>query len=75
MGDQTSTGETIASCLRGRRKALTVAELAETLSVSTKSIYKLAKSGRIPYFRIGGSIRFDPVTIANWLEARSIRVR
>ncbi len=75
MEVQTPAGETIASRLRGRRKALTAAELAETLSLSKKHIYELAKIGRIPHFRIGYSVRFDPATIANWLEVRSIRVR
>ncbi|WP_348267906.1 helix-turn-helix domain-containing protein [Edaphobacter sp. DSM 109919] len=47
-------------------------ELAEVLSISRKHIYKLAKSGRIPCYRMGGAIRFDPEATALWLEKRAI---
>jgi excisionase family DNA binding protein len=48
--------------------ALTAAELANWLAVSPISIYKLSKAGRIPCFRIGTCVRFDPRTVANWLR-------
>jgi len=48
--------------------ALTAAELAELLAVSPISIYKLAKSHRIPCFRVGSCVRFDPRAVANWLR-------
>jgi len=47
-------------------------ELAEVLAISRKHVYKLAKSGRIPCCRMGGAIRFDPETTAQWLERRAI---
>jgi len=51
-----------------RRKALTVAELADDLNLSPKTIYELVSKGNIPYYRIAGSIRFDPFRIAAWLR-------
>lgn len=48
--------------------AITAAELARWLAVSPISIYKLSKAGRIPCFRIGTCIRFDPKAVANWLR-------
>ncbi len=48
--------------------ALTAAELATLLAVSRITIFKLAKSGRIPCFRIGTCVRFDPRQVANWLR-------
>lgn len=55
-----------------RRKALTVSELAEILSVSNKQVYALIQQGYIPSYRIGGSIRLDPGTTARWLRERAI---
>ena len=50
--------------------ALTAVELAELLAVSRITIFKQAKAGRIPCFRIGSCVRFDPRAIANWLRQR-----
>ncbi len=51
-------------------RALTAAELARVLSVSRITIFKQAKAGRIPSFRIGTCVRFDPRAVANWLRTR-----
>ena len=48
--------------------ALTAVELAELLAVSPVCIYKQAKAGRIPSFRIGTCVRFDPRVVAAWLR-------
>jgi excisionase family DNA binding protein len=48
--------------------ALTAAELAQLLAVSRITLFKLAKAGRIPAFRIGTCVRFDPRAVANWLR-------
>jgi excisionase family DNA binding protein len=48
--------------------ALTAAELAELLAVSRVTVFKLVKRGRIPCFRIGCCVRFDPKAVANWLR-------
>jgi excisionase family DNA binding protein len=48
--------------------ALTTAQLAQLLAVSRITIFKLAKAGRIPAFRIGTCVRFDPRAVANWLR-------
>ncbi len=62
----------IVSYIRCRRAALTADDLAELLSMSRKHLYKLAKDGRIPSYRIGGAVRFDPRATADWLENRTI---
>ena len=49
-------------------RALTAAQLSELLSVSAIAIYKHAKAGRLPSFRIGTSVRFCPKAVANWLR-------
>jgi len=48
--------------------ALTANELADILAVSHATIFKQAKAGRIPSFRIGTCVRFDPKTTADWLR-------
>jgi excisionase family DNA binding protein len=48
--------------------ALTAAEISELLGVSRILIYKLAKANRLPCFRIGGCVRFDPRAVAAWLR-------
>lgn len=39
--------------------ALTLREVAEFFCVSDMTIYRLAKAGNLPSFRIGNSLRFD----------------
>jgi excisionase family DNA binding protein len=46
--------------------ALTAGELAKLIAVSTISIYKLAKANRLPCFRVGSCVRFDPRAVADW---------
>jgi len=48
--------------------ALTAKELSGILSLSPKTIFKLAKACRIPSFRVGTCVRFDPFTVARWLR-------
>jgi excisionase family DNA binding protein len=45
-----------------------VAEVAEMLAVSERQVYQMAQDGQIPSFKLGGSVRFDPHLLANWLR-------
>jgi excisionase family DNA binding protein len=49
-------------------RALTANELAIMLAVSKITIFKQAKAGRIPSFRIGTCVRFDPGSVGQWLR-------
>ena len=51
-------------------RALTATQLAAILTVSRIVVYKLAKTNRLPSFRIGTCVRFDPKAVANWLRAQ-----
>lgn len=51
-------------------RALTAEELARLLSVSKVTIFKQAAAGRIPSFRVGTCVRFDPKAVANWLRCQ-----
>jgi excisionase family DNA binding protein len=49
-------------------RALTARELSKYLSVSTVTIFKLPAAGRIPSFRVGVCVRFDPRRVATWFR-------
>ena len=40
--------------------------------MSVKHVYRLAQLRQIPHYRIGGTVRFDPQEIAEWLELQRI---
>lgn len=61
---------TLIETLESREEALNVREVAELLGVSDKHIYGLAARGKLPAFRIGKAIRFDPQDVADWLRKR-----
>jgi excisionase family DNA binding protein len=58
----------IADQIEKTGHALTAEDLAELLSVSKVTIFKQAAAGRIPCFRIGTCVRFDPRAVATWLR-------
>jgi excisionase family DNA binding protein len=60
----------IADRIENIGRALTAKELAHLLSVSEVTIFKQAAAGRIPSFRIGTCVRFDPRAVANWLRSQ-----
>jgi excisionase family DNA binding protein len=67
---ETKGHSTLAERIERIGCALTAKELAEMLNVSKITIFKYAKAGRIPCFRIGTCVRFDPRAVANWLRAQ-----
>lgn len=58
--------------LKQHSGAIRVSELARILTMSRTTVYQLVEAGRIPHYRIGDSIRFDPVRIASWLAEQEI---
>jgi len=49
---------------------LTVEELGTATSTSEKTLYRLIKRRKLPAIRIGGSIRPNPKTTADWSRLR-----
>jgi excisionase family DNA binding protein len=49
---------------------MTAGELAELLSINHKTVYKWAARERIPSYRMGRAVRFDPKMLAEWLRTR-----
>jgi excisionase family DNA binding protein len=61
----------LADQIRTIGRAMTAKELAKFLNVSPITVFKQAKAGRIPSFRIGTCVRFDPQAVARWLKSSS----
>jgi len=51
---------------------LTVKQLADYLQMDEHTIYRLAKSGKIPAMKIGAEWRFKKNLIDKWIEEKSI---
>jgi excisionase family DNA binding protein len=49
---------------------LTIREVAELLKINKKTAYKLALTGKIPGFKVGGSWRFERQEIVNWIKRK-----
>ena len=56
----------------GIRRAITASEVAALLAVSPITVYKMAKAGRMPSFRVGTAVRFDPRAVAEWLRENTL---
>lgn len=48
---------------------LTIRELANYLSLSERTIYRLIEEGTIPALKIGGQWRFEQKTLDEWVAA------
>jgi excisionase family DNA binding protein len=48
-------------------RAMSAADIAGILGISEITVYKHAKAGKIPCFRIGTCVRFCPQTVADWI--------
>ena len=50
------------------KAALTVREVADLLSVDSKTVYRLAQRRELPGFKVAGSWRFLKGDIDTWIE-------
>ena len=46
-------------------------QLAEYLGISPRYVGKLVREGRVPFIRIGRSLKFRPEEISAWVDSRS----
>jgi excisionase family DNA binding protein len=53
-------------------KVLTLQEVAKYLRVHPSTVYRLAKKGQIPAFKLGSDWRFNLESIDQWLSAAEI---
>lgn len=50
-------------------RLLTMDQLALRLGVTHRHVRRLVTERRVPFLRVGRSIRFDPATIVEWLDS------
>lgn len=51
-----------------RPTIMTVSELAKYLRLHEQTVYKMAKEGRVPAYKVGNRWRFKKDTIDDWLR-------
>ena len=51
----------------GRRSMVGIAELAVELGVKVSFVRRLVHERRIPYYKVGRHVRFDPSEVHAWL--------
>ena len=61
----------IVKALRKKAEPVNVAEIAKLFSVTAGTVQRWVRLRQIPCIRIGDTIRFDPGTLADWLEAQA----
>ncbi len=54
--------------LSPRRALIDVEAAAVRLSVTPRFVRRLVTERRIPYFKVGKFIRFDPLELEHWLD-------
>lgn len=50
---------------------LTVGQVAELLHLHVMTVYRLAKQGKLPGFKVGGRWRFRKEAMENWMVDRA----
>jgi excisionase family DNA binding protein len=58
----------IASRFAAFDHALNIEEVADVLGLNKKTIERMARANRIPSFKIGNQVRFDPRLLAEWAK-------
>ena len=54
---------------------LTIDEVAAYLKAGKRTVYRLAASGKLPAFKLGGTWRFSRADIDSWIRQQAIQVR
>jgi excisionase family DNA binding protein len=62
---------TVTDKLRGCTRAMKVAEVADLLNLDPDTVVRYANEARIPAFKVGSRWRFDPATLASWIEGKN----
>ena len=52
-------------------EVLTVDQVAEFLRLHVMTVYRLAKEGKIPGFKVGNRWRFHKTALENWMVDRA----
>ena len=55
-------------------KLLSTDELAKFFNVSKTTVYRLIATRKIPFYKVGGVVRFSEEDISNYLEENKINM-
>ncbi len=47
-------------------------QLAQRLGITVRHVRRLVADKRVPYYKVGRLVRFDPAEITQWLQTRRI---
>jgi excisionase family DNA binding protein len=73
MGKYESTpSDTIISQLKQRKTYFNTTEVMSIIGVTRATLCGWVRSGSISAIRVGKDYKFDPSTVARWLEARQV---
>ena len=53
---------------------LSIEEAAEFLTLSKSHLYRLTCYRKIPFYKVGRRVVFDPAKLQEWAEAQAIEV-
>lgn len=48
-------------------------QVAERLQLSRSHIYRLCQQHRMPFLRVGNSLRFRPAEVNAWLDSKIVK--
>jgi excisionase family DNA binding protein len=51
---------------------LTIEQLAQRLGITVRHVRRLVAEKRVPYYKVGRLVRFDPAEITAWLGTRRV---
>ena len=60
--------KSLADKFREFDRVLSASDVESVMSLPIKTVYDWAKSGRIPSFKMGAKVCFDPFQLADWYE-------
>ncbi|HXY13638.1 MAG TPA: helix-turn-helix domain-containing protein [Terriglobales bacterium] len=63
----------LASIILAGKGAMTAKQLSEYLGISSVTLLRRARAGKLPSFRVGGSVRFDRGAICRWLQQHGVQ--
>jgi excisionase family DNA binding protein len=53
---------------------LSIEQVAARLGITVRHVRRLVAERRVPYYKVGRLVRFDPTEIAMWLSSRRVSV-
>jgi hypothetical protein len=63
---------TIAQTLRAQTGYLSPRSLSTIIRSHPQTIYGWCRTGQMPHIWVGARIKFDPATVADWLDRRQV---